>query len=245
METASKSSTPTSKKQLIKNPYKKSVTTPKKPRKPRKRKEEEKEGKEHQDGEGTEPTPAVDQVQRPRPAQRNITEFFRPIESWPIFAFKKFQEVQPTVASTQGIVQEETLQDQVGPIADIAVTHQHEGEEEEEDKGQNAQVTDDRLASTCLLVLNLIKQTEDEEDDEVSRLATIKANDELPFEKEEDEHPEREPEFVWHPPKRRKLPPWMMLKKGKKCKPPTLRRSERMMARLGSGIADPAKVWSP
>jgi len=248
METASESSTPTSKRQLIKNPYKKSPPAkPKKPRKPRTKtakkhkQQEEQEGEEaeHHD-EGTEPTQEVGEIPQPKRSQRNITEFFKPIESWPIFAFKKYEEVQPTVASLpKAETEEKEVQDCMEPIADIDPT----------DEGHYAQDKDDRLASALMLVLDLIKQEENEEDDEVSRLAPEKDEKEaeVPFVEpfEEETHPAREPEFVWQPPKKRKLPPWMRLKKGEKCKPPTIRRSDRVMARLGEGIADPSKVWKP
>jgi len=244
METASGSSTSSSETKLIPNPYKKKRAntgsdTPTKPKRKRTRKHKQpKEEKERENDEITEPTQEVDQIQPPKPTQRSITQYFRPIKTWPVFALSKYAEVQPTVASMETTEEEREIQDQVGPTNTLIMEEQ-----------QQETDIDDCLADQVLAIIEKVEKEEEETGDAVSRLTLkLMGTDELLYreEEEQDEHPEKDPEFVWKPPKRRKLPKWMaLLRQGKKVKIPTVRRSTRLKDRMGSGISDPMKVWKP
>jgi len=210
MEDASGSSTTTSKRQIIRNPYKKSPVRPKRVK------------KSSSKGTGKSPAPQEESETSPpvlfekKVLQRDIQEFFKPVATWAIFEQGKLKEVQPEKVCESEITD---------PVADINVLPPEGYVEEDPERVRSEEESVFTEAMLCV-VEALRKQEEKEEDME---------------------HPEREQEFVYKTPPRRRLPPWMALgRKGSVKKSlPTIRRSDRVLERIGRGLADPDTEWKP
>lgn len=211
MEDASESSTPTCKRSIIRNPYKKSPVSPKRPR------------KSSSKAAGKSPAPQDEsetstELFTKKVLQKNITEFFKPVATWAIFDQGKLTEVQPEKVCV------------CEPVADLPVLPPEGYVDPERVRSE----LDTVYTEALLCVLEAWQKS-----DVDSRLT--------PPAGEDDEHPEREQEFVYKTPKRRKLPTWMSLgKKGSVKKSlPTIRRSNRVLERMGRGLADPETEWKP
>jgi len=222
MEDASEPSTPTCKRSIIRNPYKKSPLSPKRPRKSSKG-----HGKssEVQEESGPSLVPLVEK----KVAQKNITEFFKPVATWAIFDKGNYKEVQPEKVQVKVEEEEEEEED---PSSGVCVQAHGEEEGEKQDPERIRSEKDAVFHEAMLMVVEELLTRDEEKHQAVCE--------------SEEEHPAREPEFVFKAPKGRKLPRWMAMAKGKvKRSLPTIRRSNRVLERVGKGLANPETEWKP